>query len=114
MKINSSLILGLIVLVLTITLVFVVSAQHKTPSVAVFNEKDTVAQYIKQLSQKNIDSSNIKAMSKRFKLALNDSLNEYAKAHSVVIVEPGMIRAGAKDVTKEVQFSIAKKMRGQQ
>lgn len=87
-------------------------AREQQMHVASFDLKQTVKLFSEQVArQKNLNPTERQQEAVRFSQALETTLDDYGKAHHVIIFVAPAVITGAKDLTPEIQAAIAKKMR---
>ncbi|EPC9415054.1 type-F conjugative transfer system protein TrbI [Klebsiella variicola] len=88
--------------------------EYSTPRVVAFDMKKTLDSFMDSVSQKQLTEAQSKALSDRFNDALEKSLAEYQQQHHVVILVSPAVVQGAPDVTRNIQYDIARRMKGEQ
>lgn len=83
----------------------------RPPSLALFDTKETLQVFSRQLSQSALTEAEKQALSTRFAKALEASIQEYSDSHRVILVNPSAITTSLPNVTQDVQKLIAEKMK---
>lgn len=85
---------------------------YSTPRVVAFDMKKTLDSFMDSVSQKQLTEAQSKALSDRFNDALETSLADYQQQHHVLILVSPAVVQGAPDVTRTIQYDIARRMKG--
>lgn len=82
-----------------------------TPEVVAFGMKATVDAFFESAAKKQLGEEESKALALRFNAAMEASLADWQQKHrAVVLVAPAVVQ-GAKDITRDIQQDIARRMR---
>lgn len=104
------------VLVLVLNLSFLAGIVYFSwirPSVVTFDNKQIMKQFITQLSQKNLNTEQTQALSKKFAQSLKGALEEYTNSrHSIILKKEQTLGSNA-DITEDIALRVAERMRGQ-
>jgi conjugal transfer pilin signal peptidase TrbI len=82
------------------------------PIVVMFDMKNTVDAFFESASKQTLSEEQNKALTERFTRALDDTLTEYQQTHRALILVAPAVVGGARDVTLDIQKTVAKRMRG--
>ncbi|NCG53651.1 type-F conjugative transfer system protein TrbI [Serratia fonticola] len=83
------------------------------PVVVMFDMKNTVDAFFESASKQTLSEEQNKALTERFTRALDDTLTEYQQTHRALILVAPAVVGGARDVTLDIQKTVAKRMRGE-
>lgn len=82
----------------------------RTPVVVSFDMKGTVDRFTGQLAERSLSEEQTTALTARFMTVLGDAVHAWQIKHdALVLVEPAVV-GGARDITEEIQGTIAEKM----
>ncbi|MBL5950191.1 type-F conjugative transfer system protein TrbI [Enterobacter asburiae] len=82
----------------------------RAPVVVSFDMKGTVDRFTGQLAERSLSEEQTTALTERFMTALGDAVHAWQIKHdALVLVEPAVV-GGARDITEEIQSTIAEKM----
>lgn len=88
--------------------------EWRTPDVVTFDMKGTIDRFMDQSSRKNLDEATSRALTERFTSNLNRSIEDWqASHHALILVTPAVV-SGARDITRDVQQDVARKMQAGQ
>lgn len=84
--------------------------EWRTPDVVTFDMKGTIDRFMDQSSHKNLDEATSRALTERFTLNLNHSIEDWqASHHALILVAPAVV-SGASDITVDIQKNVAQRM----
>lgn len=83
-----------------------------TPHVVTFDKPKLMARFVGQLSAHALSDEALRGKTEQFSAALKMSLNAYAKAHHVLVLNAADVLAGERDITANIERDIARYMRG--
>lgn len=83
---------------------------HRQPVTVSFNMKQTLDAFYQSAAKQALTPERRKILSDRFTDALQTSLADYRARHNVIILVSPAVVGGAKDVTREIQQDIARRM----
>ncbi len=82
----------------------------RAPVVVSFDMKGTVDRFTGQLAERSLSEEQTTALTARFMTVLGDAVHAWQIKHdALVLVEPAVV-GGARDITEEIQGTIAEKM----
>lgn len=85
--------------------------QLNRPVIVAFNMKSTVDAFFDSAGRKSLDEIQTKALSDRFNMALEASLQNWqTRHHALILVAPAVVQ-GAPDITREIQKDVARRMK---
>jgi conjugal transfer pilin signal peptidase TrbI len=80
------------------------------PVVVAFNMKSTVDAFFDSAGRRSLDEAQTKALSDRFNVSLEASLQDWQARHrALILVAPAVVQ-GAPDITREIQNDVARRM----
>lgn len=82
------------------------------PTVVTFDQKMLMKQFVTQVSQKNLDTEQTQALSKKFAQSLKEALEEYASSRPSIVLRKEQTIASNADITEDIAIRVAGKMRG--
>ncbi|WP_261653622.1 type-F conjugative transfer system protein TrbI [Erwinia mallotivora] len=89
-------------------------AEWRTPDVVTFDMKGTIDRFMDQSSRKNLDEATSRALTERFTSNLNRSIEDWQASHRALILVTPAVVSGARDITRDVQQDVARKMQAGQ
>lgn len=108
-KVLWALSLLLILAVNGLVCLWIVNTQR--PVVVVFDMKQTVDTFFDSAMKQKLTEEQSKALSDRFTRSLDESLKSYQQSRNALILVAPAVVSGAKDVTREIQHDVAKRMK---
>jgi len=84
---------------------------NKPQALASFDLKGATKLFVKQVSSAHLSKAKQALHAKRFSRVLKQTLNEYAKAHNLIILVKGAVLAGP-DITPQIERQVALNMGG--
>ncbi|EGI9512080.1 type-F conjugative transfer system protein TrbI [Salmonella enterica] len=88
--------------------------EWRTPDVVTFDMKGTIDRFMDQSSRKNLDEATSRALTERFTSNLNRSIEDWQASHRALILVTPAVVSGARDITRDVQQDVARKMQAGQ
>lgn len=88
--------------------------EWRTPDVVTFDMKGTIDRFMDQSSRKNLDEATSRALTERFTSNLNHSIEDWQASHRALILVTPAVVSGARDITRDVQQDVARKMQAGQ
>jgi conjugal transfer pilin signal peptidase TrbI len=88
--------------------------EWRTPDVVTFDMKGTIDRFMDQSSRKNLDETTSRALTDRFTSNLNRSIGDWQASHRALILVTPAVVSGARDITRDVQQDVARKMQAGQ
>lgn len=88
--------------------------EWRTPDVVTFDMKGTIDRFMDQSSRKNLDEATSRALTERFTSNLNRSIEDWQASHRALILVTPAVVIGARDITRDVQQDVARKMQAGQ
>lgn len=88
--------------------------EWRTRDVVIFDMKGTLDRFMDQSSRQNLDEATSRALTERFTSNLHRSIESWqASHHALILVTPAVV-SGARDITRDVQQDVARKMQAGQ
>lgn len=83
---------------------------HRQPVTVSFDMKQTLEAFYQSATKQSLPPEQSKILSDRFTDALQTSLTDYQARNNVIILASPAVVGGAKDVTREIQHDVARRM----
>jgi conjugal transfer pilin signal peptidase TrbI len=83
---------------------------HRQPVTVSFAMKQTLDAFYQSAGKQSLSPEQSKILSARFTDALQTSLTDYQACNNVIILVSPAVVGGAKDVTREIQQDVARRM----
>jgi conjugal transfer pilin signal peptidase TrbI len=83
---------------------------HRQPVTVSFAMKQTMDAFYQSAGKQSLSPEQSKILSDRFTDALQTSLADYQARHNVIILVSPAVVGGTKDVTREIQHDVARRM----
>lgn len=88
----------------------VLLVEWRTSDVVTFDMKGTIDRFMDQSSRKNLDEATSRALTERFTTNLNRSIHDWQVSHHALILVTPAVVSGARDITVDIQKSVAQRM----
>lgn len=80
------------------------------PKTVSFDMADTVNSFMGQVANQKMTEDEIKTITAKFNLALDDALSEFQQRNRVMILVTPAVVAGVEDITTDIQERVAARM----
>ncbi len=88
--------------------------EWRTPETVTFDMKGTIDRFMDQSSRKHFDEATSRALTERFTTNLNRSIEDWQTSHHALILVTPAVVSGARDITRDIQQDVARKMQAGQ
>jgi len=111
MRVTVVIVLGLILSCLIVAQLIAFQAYQAKYSVASFDKQRLQGQFINQLALRRLPDEQVAKTSLRFKTLLQKTLDDYSKAHHLILVDRQLTLAGGLDVTEAISRKLKQAIR---
>lgn len=101
---------GAVVVAVLLSSLMTLWLTHRQPVTVSFDMKQTLEAFYQSAAKQSLPTEQSKILSDRFTDALHTSLTDYQARKNVIILVAPAVVGGAKDVTREIQHDVARRM----
>lgn len=88
----------------------VVEFGKRRDGIVLIDSEQVKAHFIRSLAKSNIAEDKVTLVTARFKAIFQQTLRDYAKRHSVLVIEKHLVQAGGEDITQEIEHLVGERL----